>query len=37
MSNDSGIGGLLSEAGFSPSIHSISSVFGAPEGRLPHG
>ncbi len=28
---------LLSGAGFSPSINSISRVFGASEGRVPHG
>jgi len=37
MSGEHGSPGLLSKPGFSPSIHSISVRFGAPQGRFPHG
>jgi hypothetical protein len=37
MSYHDGLPGLLSGAGFSPSIDSIFRVFGASEGRHLHG
>ncbi len=37
MSGTTTLSGLLSGTGFSPSIDSIFYVFGASEGRLPHG
>jgi hypothetical protein len=37
MSGRARTAGLLSRAVFSPSIHSILSAFGAPEGGYPYG
>ena len=37
MSGHERAAGLLSEAAFSPSIHSILSAFGAAEGGYPYG